>query len=157
MTTTLKLSNSQRVLLSVASSRTDGLLVFPKYLRRRTTDNLEQAGLIEPVTVTADDPMWSEDGNARSGYRVTIDGLLAIGIAAEKAIEIDSEAEQPTPIWWQSSPCRRIVSRTKRAEPRSTNPARTGHKTGASTRSPAAGRGGFARRPDAINQLAFPY
>ena len=95
MTTTLKLSNSQRVLLSVASSRTDGLLVFPKYLRRRTTDNLEQAGLIEPVTVTADDPMWSEDGNARSGYRVTIDGLLAIGIAAEKAIEIDSEAEQP--------------------------------------------------------------
>jgi hypothetical protein len=88
MTTTLTLSDSQLVLLSTASRRPDGLLVRPKYLRRATLEALTAAGLIEPVVVTAGDPVWHEDdGNIRHGYLITPTGLRAIGLEPESAGE----------------------------------------------------------------------
>ncbi len=86
MATTLKLSDSQFVLLSSAAQRDDGLLVRPKYLRREALEKLTRAGLIEPVIVTTNDPVWHEDDEmVRHGYRITPAGLCAIGIEPEVA------------------------------------------------------------------------
>jgi hypothetical protein len=104
MTTTLKLSDSQLVLLSTASRRDDGLLVRPKYLRRNALDKLTRAGLIEPVIVTTDDPVWHEDDeNVRHGYRITSSGLCAIGIEPE--IRIDTSAPDAASPPAGSAPC----------------------------------------------------
>ena len=88
MTTAIKLTDSQLVLLSAASRRDDQLLARPKYLRRDALDKLIDASLIEPVIVTATDPAWHEDdGNVRHGYRITAAGLQAIGIEPESPDE----------------------------------------------------------------------
>ena len=104
MTTTLKLSDSQLVLLSTASRRSDRLLVRPKYLRHDALEKLTRAGLIERVIVTADDPVWHEDDeNVRRGYRITSLGLCAIGVEPEIAIDTPAPDTAFPPA--ESAPC----------------------------------------------------
>jgi uncharacterized protein DUF3489 len=81
----LNLTDTQRVLLSAASQRDDGLIVRPDRLKggaaRGVAGKLVAAGLAEESSVAASAPHWREDqAGGRVGLKITPAGLCAIGV-----------------------------------------------------------------------------
>ncbi|HEX2552749.1 MAG TPA: DUF3489 domain-containing protein [Microvirga sp.] len=83
-----KLTDTHLMLLSGASQREDRLLTCPETLTGKAAKaaaaKLLAGGLVEEVTVGADDPHWLQDEEGQPiGLKVTSTGLEAIGIAQD--------------------------------------------------------------------------
>ena len=101
-----KLSDTQRVILSAASQRTDRLaLPLPKSLKggaaHKVVNALIEKGLLKEVKANRklSDPVWRETENGRAVTLVITDaGLSAIGIESDDAKKLAPEtaaAEEP--------------------------------------------------------------
>ena len=96
----VKLTDTQRVILSAASQRTDRLaLPLPKKLRGGAVNMIVKSmlknGLLEEVEANRrlDDPIWRETGDGHAVTLIVTDaGLTAIGVDLPKEPEANAEA-----------------------------------------------------------------
>ena len=98
--TTIKLSDTQLVILSAASQRADRAVVMPERLTGGAADKVVSAlarkGLVEPVTANPGMPAWRESGDGRHvALRITDAGLKALGIEPDAPAGDEPPAEQP--------------------------------------------------------------
>lgn len=88
----IRLTDTQRIILSAASQRTDRLaLPLPKNIKGgaalKVINPLIQRGLLEEVDANRklDDPVWRETGDGHAVTLIITDaGLAAIGVEADK-------------------------------------------------------------------------
>jgi hypothetical protein len=98
-----KLTDTQRVILSKASQRTDRLaLPLPKSIKGgaalKVITPLIQRGLLEEVEANRrlDDPVWRETGDGHAVTLIITDaGLEAIGVEPDKPAAATQAATQP--------------------------------------------------------------
>jgi hypothetical protein len=101
-TTSTKLSDTQLVILSVASQREDRAVVLPNRLTGGAANKVVKAlankGLVEPVAATPGKPIWRESEDGRHvALRITDAGLLALGIEPDAPAQEKAPAEEPGP------------------------------------------------------------
>ena len=87
----IKLSDTQLVLLGAAAQRKDLRLVAPPTLKgaaaRRVASKLISAGFVKEVKAKASDPIWRRDEESGASY------ALKLTAAGAKAIAVDDPAE----------------------------------------------------------------
>jgi hypothetical protein len=99
----MALSDTQLMLLSAASQRSDCLVTLPAHPRtgaaRTSLSKLLSGGLLEEVTIGREQPHWRVDEDGQLiGLRLTRAGLNAIGLEAEgEAAAVESTSSTPAP------------------------------------------------------------
>jgi len=87
----IKLTDTQLVLLGAAAQRKDLCLVAPPTLKgaaaRKVASKLISAGFVKEVKAKASDPFWRRDGESGASY------ALKLTAAGAKAIAVDDPAE----------------------------------------------------------------
>src|SRR5271163_1172192 len=87
----IKLTDTQLVLLAAAAQRKDLCLVAPPTLKgataQRAASKLISAGFVREMKAKASDPIWRRDGESGASYALK---LTAVGA---KAIAVDDAAE----------------------------------------------------------------
>ena len=81
----MKLSDTQLMILSAASQRSDHAAVLPSNLKgsaaKKVIDKLVNGGLLQELRAQNEMPVWRRDGDNRSlSLRITKAGLKAIGL-----------------------------------------------------------------------------
>ena len=82
----IKLTDTQQVMLSSAAQRKDRCLVAPATLKgaaaQKVAKKLISAGLAEEINAKPGDPIWRRDEESETSYalRLTVAGSKAIGI-----------------------------------------------------------------------------
>jgi hypothetical protein len=103
----IKLTDTQRLLLSVAATRDDRCLVIPKTLKggaaRRVVEKLVDAGLVREVVAKTGLPVWRREEETGRAYalKTTAAGMKAVA-KENPAVGVD-EAVPPSPsrsTWW---------------------------------------------------------
>src|ERR1700754_3636242 len=88
----IKLTDTQRVLLGAAAQREDLCLVAPPTLKgataQKVASKLISAGLVKEVKAKASDPIWRRDEEAGASY------ALKLTTAGAKAIAVEAPAER---------------------------------------------------------------
>jgi hypothetical protein len=88
----IKLTDTQLVMLSAAAQREDGCLVAPPTLKggaaQKVANKLIAAGLVTEIEAKAGDPIWRRDPGSEASYALRLTGSGA------KAIAVD-ESEEP--------------------------------------------------------------
>jgi hypothetical protein len=83
----IKLTDTQLVLLGAAAQRKDLFLVAPPTLKgataRKVASELISAGFVKEVKAKASDPIWRRDEGASYALKLTAAGAKAIADAAE--------------------------------------------------------------------------
>ena len=78
----MKLTSTQRALLSTALQRDDGTLAFPPNLKggaaQKVVGKLLTDGLVEEITASGSMPVWRKDDERPVALRITAAGLAAI-------------------------------------------------------------------------------
>lgn len=101
-TTTTKLSDTQLVLLSQAAQHPERAVTIPERLRggavQRVVGPLLVKGLVEAVPNRGEMPVYKvEADGSRLALRITVVGLLALGIEPDAPAAEEAPAEQPGP------------------------------------------------------------
>ena len=89
----IKLTDTQLVLLGAAAQRKDLCLVAPPTLKgataRKVANKLISAGLVKEVRAKASDPIWRRDEGASYALKLTATGAKAIAVDAAKPEDAD--------------------------------------------------------------------
>ena len=125
-TATVKLSDSQLVILSAAAQRTDGsLLPFPQSVSvkgaalGRVVENLCKRKFAEERNVVNGAPEWRRDEDRRPfGLFITNAGLLALGVDTEETKSAQAAANMPRQRKTAASKPRRKDKKTPAASPK---------------------------------------
>jgi len=104
-----KLSDAQTATLTRGAQRDDGLLSpapkTPPHMALAMANKMQASGLVEAVTVPVGESVyWSDDAGQDWGYRVTLAGFRALGIALEERpaythSAMDDELHAAFPDW----------------------------------------------------------
>src|ERR1700693_6111586 len=99
MEDSVKLTNTQLVLLSAASQRDDRALERPANLPggAQVVAKLLAEGLVEEVQSRGALPVWRRDGDGPRSLRITKKGLQAIRVQAEPGEGADNDATKKPP------------------------------------------------------------
>lgn len=98
---TIKLSDTQLVLLSAAAQRHDHCLVAPQHLKggaaKKVADKLIGVGLVREIKAKTDVPVWRRDEEEGHDYtlKLTAAGLEAIAVDVQDAAEPASDSAVP--------------------------------------------------------------
>jgi hypothetical protein len=126
----VKLTDTQLVLLSRASQRDDGALEIPDTLKggaaKKVVDKLLAAGLVEEVRATPRFPVWRRDEQEGPiGLQITGEGLKAIRADASRPQQQAPEKGKKPPQRSRKSAPRKAKGRTR---PKTSAKGRTGSK-----------------------------
>ncbi len=90
----IKLTDTQLVILSAAAQRDDRCLTMPKSLKgsaaQKVSSKLLAAGLVKEIKAKPGTPVWRRDEEADKSY------ALKLTAAGMKAIVVDEDGEHPT-------------------------------------------------------------
>jgi Protein of unknown function (DUF3489) len=94
----IKLTDTQLVLLGAAAQRKDFCLVAPPTLKgaiaRKVASKLISAGLVKEVKAKASDPIWRRDEESRASYALKLTAAGAEAIAVHDPAEPDDAGEE---------------------------------------------------------------
>jgi hypothetical protein len=92
----IKLTETQRVLLGAAARRKDLCLVAPPTLKgataQKVASKLISAGFVKKVKAKASDPIWRRDEESRAFYALKLTAAGAKAIAVDDAAEPENDA-----------------------------------------------------------------
>jgi hypothetical protein len=96
----MKLTNTQRALLSTALQRDDGTLRLPPNLKdgtaKKIVGKLLTEGLVEQIAASGSMPVWRKDGGRLVALRITAAGLAAIQSAVADADKQTTSRQSPS-------------------------------------------------------------
>jgi hypothetical protein len=118
----VKLTDSQLVLLSAASQRDDGALERPSNLTGGTAGKvvakLLTEGLIEEIQSRGSLPIWRRDEDGPRSLRISKKGLQAIGVEDEASGSAEPAKKPPAPSANRRKPAKAPASpRSRKNEP----------------------------------------
>jgi hypothetical protein len=94
----IKLTDTQLVLLGAAAQRKDLCLVAPPTLKgataQKVASKLISAGFIKEVKAKASDPIWRRDEESGASYALKLTAAGAKAIAADDAAEPEDAGEE---------------------------------------------------------------
>ena len=96
----IKLTNTQLIILSAAAQREDRCLTMPKSLKGRAaqkvSSKLLDEGLVREIRAKLGAPVWRRDEEAEKSYalKLTAAGMKAIAV---QAVAVDEDDDQPAP------------------------------------------------------------
>jgi Protein of unknown function (DUF3489) len=94
----IKLTDTQLVLLGAAAQRKDLCLVAPPTLKgataRKVASKLISAGFVKEVKAKASDPIWRRDEESRASYALKLTAAGAKAIAVDDAAQPDDAGEK---------------------------------------------------------------
>ena len=94
----IKLTDTQRVLLSAAAQRKDLFLVAPPTLKgataQKVASKLISAGLVKEVKAKASNPIWRRDQESGASYALKLTAAGAKAIAVDDAAEPEDAGEE---------------------------------------------------------------
>ena len=94
----IKLTDTQLVLLGAAAQRKDLCLVAPPTLKgataQKVTRKLISAGFVKEVKAKASDPVWRRDEESGASYALKLTAVGAKAIAADDAAEPEDAGEE---------------------------------------------------------------
>src|SRR4029077_8447467 len=94
----IKLTDTQLVLLGAAAQRKDFCLVAPPTLKgataRKVASKLISAGFVKEVKAKASDPIWRRDDESGASYALKLTAAGAKAIAVDDAAEPEDAGEE---------------------------------------------------------------
>jgi hypothetical protein len=134
----IKLTDTQLVLLGAAARRKDLCLVAPPTLKggaaQKVASKLISAGLVKEVKAKASDPIWRRDEESGASYALKLTAAGAKAIAVDDVAEPEDAGEESDPV-----PNRDQAAILSRLDAKDARPAETMEPGPAGPSSPRSG------------------